>query len=123
MNVRTEIWSFRAGLLEGGSSATGLTGYEVVGRDGSIGRVDRANETVGAAHLVVETGGWLHKRDVVLPAAAIESVDHERRVVAIDLLRDELEGAPTVEEAFQGEDLAFENLGDYYRNLPRIRGW
>ena len=78
-------------------SSRDVAGYHIAATDGEIGHVD--DYIIDAAnwdirYLVVETGGWLNERKVLLAPEWIESVDwHESRVYA-NLTRDAISNSP-----------------------------
>ncbi|MFC9324228.1 hypothetical protein [Kitasatospora sp. NPDC057015] len=62
-----------------------LTGYQVDGVDGRIGKVDRHSDYVDEQHLVVDTGIWVFGREVIVPMTAVTDVDEQRRTVTLSL--------------------------------------
>ncbi len=78
-------------------SSRDVAGYHIAATDGEIGHVD--DYIIDAAnwdirYLVVETGGWLNERKVLLAPEWIESIDwHENRVYA-NLTRDAISNSP-----------------------------
>jgi hypothetical protein len=76
------------------SQAQDYAGYKVVANDGEIGHVDSFAIAPDAAHLVVDTGGWLFGRMSVIPAAAVRVVNHDSQTVQIDLTKQQIKEAP-----------------------------
>ena len=76
-----------------------LSVFEVMGRDGSIGVVDKASNEVGPSCRVVDTGDWHPHHQVILPAFTVERIDTEGRVVFVDRTRKEIQDAPDVTRA------------------------
>ncbi len=77
-----------------------VRGYGVAARDGEIGEIGDfliAGEGWWVRHLVIDTGGWLPGRRVVLPTGAEITVDWHARSVVLDLERERIESAPEVE--------------------------
>jgi len=88
-----DVWKYRESMAFSASSVD-VSGFEVVGKDGSIGTVDRASNDVRVNYLIVDTGEWLSGRQVVLPAATVERIDPEASRVIIDRYRDDVRSAP-----------------------------
>lgn len=81
-------------------SARDLKGYTLLASDGEIGTVrglyfDDQRWTV--RHLVVETGGWLSDRHVLVSPHAVRSVDGDSRRVSVSLTRQQVKDAPGIE--------------------------
>jgi len=77
-----------------------LNGYTLAAEDGEIGHLreayfDDAGWTV--RHLVVETGGWLSGRSVLISPHAVRSLDHTERCLHVSLTRGQVEGAPSID--------------------------
>lgn len=95
-------------------SGADLTGYRVLARDGEIGRIDEASSEIGASKIVVDTGGWLPGKRVLLPAGVIDTVDDARESVYVNRTRDEIDKAPEYSEE-EAENPEYENrLVGYY---------
>jgi hypothetical protein len=76
------LWSFPAGWL---MHERDVKGYGVEAIDGRVGIVAWASYEPGESYLVV-TGRHGHDEAYhVLPAGAVELVDHERRVVELQV--------------------------------------
>lgn len=81
-------------------SAKELKNFAIVARDGEIGKVkdllfDDALWVV--RHLVVDTGGWLTGRTVLVSPHAVQRVDLDGRRVEVALARKQVEEAPGIE--------------------------
>ncbi len=77
-----------------------LRGYALHARDGAIGHTvdilfDDAEWVV--RHLVVDTGGWLFGRRVVVPMRVLGGPDAERREIAVQLSREQIKNSPDVD--------------------------
>ena len=109
--TQIEIWTYR----EFEVADIDLTGFTVEARDGEIGTVDEASHEAGAAHLVVDTGGWIFGKKVLLPAGTIEAIDLEQERIRVDRTKDEIKGAPEwhPESGDEGFRLRQE-VGEYY---------
>ncbi len=88
-----DVWQYRQSMAFSASSVD-VSGFEVVGPDGSIGTVDKASNDVRVNYVIVDTGDWLSGRQVIIPAAAVERIDATARQVIIDLTMDDIRGAP-----------------------------
>ena len=91
-----------------------LSGFEVIGRDGSIGVVDKVTSKVSASYLVVDTGDWHPDHQVILPAATVERFDPDKRVLYVDRTRKEIEEAPDVTPADIRRARFQDRLSGYY---------
>ena len=81
-------------------SLKGLHGFAIGAVDGDIGTVtdcyfDDATFTV--RYVVVETGGWLADRKVLLSPTAFGAVDWEHRRIATGLNRAQVESSPDID--------------------------
>lgn len=77
-----------------------ILGCSLSARDGEIGKVadiffDDQSWTV--RYFVVNTGGWLRGRAVLIAPRAIKGVDYGRRSMAVDLGREQVEKSPPVD--------------------------
>jgi hypothetical protein len=77
-----------------------LTGFALAAQDGEIGTLreayfDDARWTL--RHLVVETGGWLSGRRVLVSPHAVSGIDLVARQVAVTLTRSQVERAPSID--------------------------
>lgn len=78
-------------------TARGMQGDTLVARDGEIGRVDQFyfdDEQWVVRYLVVDTGGWLTGRKVLISPIAITGTDWERDRVSVNLTRAQVEKSP-----------------------------
>jgi len=91
-----------------------LTGFDVEAQDGSIGKVDEATQDVGESYVVVDTGGWIFGKKVLLPAGLIERVDRDEEKVWIDRTKDEIENAPEFDKDNYESDEYRSSVGGYY---------
>ena len=81
-------------------SLKAMTGYELAALDGGIGQVREAyfdDHRWVVRHLVVDTGGWLAGRRVLISPHAIQRVNAEARALDVALTRKQIELAPPVE--------------------------
>ncbi len=77
-----------------------LGGYAVAAQDGEVGKVAHAyfdDRLWTIRHLVAGTGTWLSGRDVLISPHAVQRIDEERRQVAVNLTRRQVEQAPDID--------------------------
>ena len=114
--MTADVWSFRdfrpvsAGDID-------LSRFEVRGRDGSIGVVDKATNKVSASYLVIDTGDRRPDHQVISPAFTVERIDPDKRVVFVDRTRKEIEDAPDVTRAEMRAARFQDRLSGYYHGL------
>lgn len=94
--MATDVWQYRESMAFSAASVD-LTGFEVVGPDGSIGTVDKASNDVRVNYVIVDTGEWLSGKQVLLPAASVERIDAGASKVMVDLTMDDIRSAPEFE--------------------------
>jgi hypothetical protein len=99
----------------GRTEAGDLVDFKVEATDGSIGRVMDAMYEAGESYLVVDTGGTILSKRVVLPAGIIDRVDRDGSTVYVDRSKDEIKGAPEFDEERYRESAYREELAGYYR--------
>ena len=82
----TDEWTYRNQNQLGYDPTSGrdLTGYSVEALDGSIGKIDEANNDVGASYLIVDTGPWIFGKKVMLPAGVVQRVDEDDEKVWVN---------------------------------------
>jgi hypothetical protein len=117
--MNTELWTYRETLLPGPTGTVDLTGYDIEARDGSIGRIDEATNETGRACVVVDTGPWIFGRKVMIPAGAIERIDHDERKVYVNLTKDQIKNSPEFDPDRLNDDEYRTRLGEYYART----GW
>jgi hypothetical protein len=105
----TRMWAWSSDL-----AMTSLDGYSVEAVDGSIGKVDEATYDVGSSYIVVDTGPWIFGKKVLLPAGAVERVDHNDEQVFVSLTKDQIKDSPEFDELTYRDDAYRSSLGDYY---------
>ncbi|MEJ3744455.1 PRC-barrel domain-containing protein [Actinomycetes bacterium KLBMP 9797] len=100
-------------------AAGDLAGYDVEALDGGIGSIDEANDEVGAAYLVVDTGPWIFGRKVLLPAGTVDRVDHENRKVYVDRTKEQIKNSPEYDKETFDSAAYRERVGGYYTESYR----
>ena len=91
-----------------------MVDYKVEATDGSIGRVMDATYQAGESYLVVDTGGTILSKRVLLPAGIIDRVDRDDSTIYVDRSKDEIKGAPEFDEERYREAAYREELSRYY---------
>jgi sporulation protein YlmC with PRC-barrel domain len=98
--------------------ARGVLGYVLQARDGEIGTVDDFivdEQTYRIGYIVVDTGGWLSSRKVLVSPTWVQEVSWATSAVSVDLSRETIENSPEFEpERLLDADYAAA-LGQYYR--------
>lgn len=110
--MKPDMWSYREESYV--DETASLAGYDVEAVDGKIGSVDEGTYEIGGSYLVIDTGGWIFGKKVMLPAGTIDRIDHQERKVFIGRARDEIKEAPEYDEQFAKDPDYRERLGDYY---------
>jgi sporulation protein YlmC with PRC-barrel domain len=80
-------------------SMKGLTGYRIQATDGEIGRVKDLlfeEDTRAIRYLVVATGGWLVRREVLLSPSALGLPDGKEELIPVELTREEVKNSPDI---------------------------
>ena len=114
--MQTDLWTYRDATELGYDPASGrdLTGFNVEAIDGSVGKVDAATNRIGASLLVVDTGGWIFGKQVLIPAGIIKRVDEADEAVWVNRTRDQIKGAPEYDDALLEDSSYRAVLGSYY---------
>lgn len=79
-----------------------LNGFTLVALDGEIGHAKEAyfdDRHWTIRQLVVDTGGWLTGRKVLISPHAVRRIDHARRCIEVALERGQVETAPDIDTA------------------------
>ena len=97
-------WSFPAGSVGHDES---VKGYALDATDGHIGHVSWASYAPGESYMVVSYREGPHHVHHVVPAGAVERVDHERRIVTLRVTVAEVKATPTHEEPEAPVDWAY----------------
>ena len=109
----SDMWHYR----EGAAPVEDIAGFSIEAKDGSIGRVDKANAETGSAYLIVATGPWIFGRTVMLPAGVIERIDYKAKVVHVSRSQYDVKNAPEYEENRRDDETYRTELGGYYGGL------
>ena len=111
-----DVWQYRESMAFSAASVD-VSGFEVVGPDGSIGTVDKASNEVRVNYIIVDTGDWLSGRQVILPAGTVERIDAAARKVIIDRTKDDIRDAPEFDPKTLGSRKFEDALTGYYHGL------
>jgi hypothetical protein len=112
-----DAWTYPRSIV-----AQDIVGYNVEAVDGEIGKVSDASDKVGASYVVVDTGPWIFGKKVMLPAIAIDRVDHDDERVWVNRTKDEIKNAPLFDESRYDDEEYRRRLGSYYaRRAARTR--
>ncbi len=77
-----------------------LIGYSLGAHDGEIGKVDDVyfdDNTWDIRYLVVQTGGWLSGRSVLISPVAIQSIDCEGKNFPVNLTKNQISNSPGID--------------------------
>jgi uncharacterized protein YrrD len=98
-----------------------ITGYSIEARDGGIGRVDDIlidDKNWRVQYLVVDTGGFLPGRKILLAPQWIENFDLNDTSVQVDLSRETIENSPPYDPDTMIDHEYEEQLFNHYQR-PR----
>ena len=115
-----DVYSYRSGVVA--TATRDLTGFDVEATDGSIGKVDEANNETSSAYLVVDTGFWIFGKKRLIPAGVVKSVADADRKVYVAMTKDEIKNAPDYDPDLHRNDRnSYQSgLGTYY---DRYTSW
>lgn len=92
-----------------------LTGLQVQAADGDIGTIRDLyfdDERWTVRYLVVDTGGWLRGRKVLISPYAVTGFDIDANVVGVNLTRKQVEDSPDIDT---DKPVSRQQEGDYHR--------
>ncbi|MGW5001555.1 PRC-barrel domain-containing protein [Streptomyces hydrogenans] len=108
-----DIWGYRPDA--GYQAGTDIVGYKVQATDGSIGKISKHSEEVGASYLVVDTGAWIFGKHSLLPAGTITLIDTVEKEVHVDRTKEQIKDAPEFDASkYGGEPSYLEQFARYY---------
>jgi uncharacterized protein YrrD len=76
-----------------------LKGYEVRATDGEMGKIDALffeDNTWRVRYIVVDVGGWLTGRRVLIVPTAVDQIDTDAEQVVVSLTKEQVENSPEV---------------------------
>jgi len=88
--AEVDIW----GYPDEAAAGRDLAGYSIEAIDGSIGKVDNANNDAGASWLIVDTGPWIFGKKVMLPAGVVSRINSETEVLRVNRTKEQIKNAP-----------------------------
>lgn len=108
-----------------------LQGFGIAATDGEIGTVDDVyfdDDKWTIRHLIVDTGGWLTGRRVLLSPHAVTRVDWSYRIVHVNVTRQQVEDSADVDTdepvSRQEESALHDHYGyPYYWTGPMLWGY
>ena len=105
-----DMWSYPDETWAG----VDLVGFSVEALDGSIGKIDKASNDVGAGYIVVDTGPWIFGKKVMLPAGVVRDVDLDTETVFVNRDKEQIKNAPEFDEKKFRDNAYRDELGGYY---------
>lgn len=99
--------------------ATRLEGRTIAAVDGDVGKVEDIyfdDERWGLRYFVVNTGGWLAGRRVLISPLALRPGDWPAGHIPVGLTRDQVKGSPDVDTDQPVSRHYEQAYADYYRN-------
>ncbi|OHB64482.1 MAG: hypothetical protein A2Y77_07255 [Planctomycetes bacterium RBG_13_62_9] len=102
-------------------SVRSLRGFGIGARDGVVGKAHCLLFDDGSwavRYLVVDTGGWLPGRKVLIAATALERPDWHARIFPVGLTRRQIENSPDIDTDKPVSRQREIELHDYYNWVP-----
>lgn len=102
-------------------SIKSLTGFSAGARDGEIGRVNSFlfdDRRWAIRYLVVDTGGWLSGRRVLIAAGALDRPDWHTRLFRTNLTMQQVRGSPDIDATKPVQRGHETELHEYYNWVP-----
>ncbi|MEU5902024.1 MULTISPECIES: PRC-barrel domain containing protein [Streptomyces] len=100
-------------------SVARLLDCAVEGSDGPIGKVDPVSEEVAPDHIVVDTGGTLLSKKVLLPLWVVSHVDEATRTVHVPHTKDHVRDAPRFDRDLRVTDPSYRaRIDAHYATQP-----
>ena len=106
-----QTWTYRNESFNAGGD---MVGYDVEATDGSIGKIDKLSDEASSSYVVVDTGFWIFGKKRLVPAGAISDVEHDRKVVRVQMTKEQIKSAPDF-DSDKLDDAARTTHADYYR--------
>jgi uncharacterized protein YrrD len=98
-------------------NAHDIKGATIIARDGAIGAVDDFyfdDEKWTVRYLVVNTGAWLFRHEVLVSPISIEKVERAKNQVLVNLTRDQVKDSPDIDTHKPVSRLHETAFMDYY---------
>ncbi|WP_369244796.1 PRC-barrel domain-containing protein [Streptomyces sp. R41] len=110
----SDVWGYDP--TAGHNAGINLIGFTVEATDGSIGKIDKHSDEAGSAYVVVDTGGWIFGKQVLLPAGTIKRVEVPEQKVYVSRTKEEIKGAPEFDpDKHLGDPDYHQRLSSYYQ--------
>ena len=113
------VWSYKDGDWDRQSD---LVGYKVEATDGKIGTVDEASTDASSSFIVVDTGTWIFGKRRLIPAGTIAAVDHDNRLIIVNMTKDQIKDAPDYDKDTWDETTKVEHANYYAPSMGRDEG-
>lgn len=100
-----------------------LSGLAVGARDGELGKVKDAyfdDQRWVVRHVVVDTGGWLADRKVLISPRSIHGVDWDRETIDVELTQQQVKDSPSIDT---DRPVSRQHEIDYYRYFGYPNYW
>ena len=110
-------------------SIQNLDGIRVLAANEAVGTVEEAyfdDERWVVRYLVVDTGGWLRGRRVLIAPHAVQSIDWQSRSLWVNLTRDQVQGAPGIDTdkpVSRQQEAEYHRYYGYPQYWPRADFW
>ena len=102
-NYRESTWTLDSDLL----------GYDVEATDGCLGKIAHVANGESGAYVVVDTCSCIPDRKRLIPAGAVDSLDHNHHLVRVALTQDAIRNAPDYNAGQWNDDVRTQHA-DYY---------
>ena len=110
-----DVWNYRDQADLGYDPIGGdITGYGVEALDGSIGKIAKANNDVGASYVIVDTGPWIFGKKVMLPAGVVQRVDSDDEKIYVNRTKEQIKDAPEYDDSMASDAGYRDEIGSYY---------
>lgn len=108
-----------------------LQGFSIAAKDGDLGHVKDVyfdDQAWAIRYLVVDTGGWLTGRNVLISPAAVKQADWTNQQLSVDLTRMQVQNSPGIDTekpvTRQHEEALYNYYGyPYYWTGPYLWGY
>jgi hypothetical protein len=112
--ARRELWRFRNQAV----ARIDLTGFELHGLDGPLGRVVQSIEGSAGGYLVVDPGAAMPLgRQVLVPAGLVDEVEVDKRRVGVRAERDQIRNAPEYDPGQTFDERWLTGMDEHYGPL------
>ena len=113
------VWSYQDGDWDRQSD---LVGYDVEATDGKIGSVHEASTEAAASWIVVDTGPWILGKRRLIPAGTVSGVHHDKRLVIVNMSKDQIKDAPDYDKDSVDETTMVEHSNYYAPSMGKDEG-